>query len=157
MHIFDHGPHPSQSTTVGGASERARPRRDRIPERLSSVVAGVPLVADEMVSVHADQWSRLENPSHPDFGKKHHYFVQFADDCGSACHVQALETLGLAENALTALPSSIGRLGKLKELYAIKNQLAAVPESIGGLESLEKHRTRDAPNACTTVERDARW
>ncbi len=58
--------------------------------------------ADEMVSVHADQWSRLENPSHPDFGKKHHYFVQFADDCGSACHVQALETLGdLDYNFLT--------------------------------------------------------
>ena len=62
---------------------------------------------EELVDLHTEQWNHLENPSHPDFGKKHHYFVQFSDECGSACHVKAHEVLGTLD--YTVLTPTIGQ------------------------------------------------
>jgi len=47
-----------------------------------------------------------------------------------------LEFLNLAENRLTALPETIGRLFQLRKLVLSRNELAALPESIGSLARL---------------------
>ena len=48
----------------------------------------------------------------------------------------AIKTLNVAHNQLTALPESIGNLAGLRELYVNDNQLTALPESIGNFVGL---------------------
>lgn len=48
---------------------------------------------EELVKLHSEQWRRLETPSHADYGKKHHYYVKYPDDC-NACQIKTLQVLG---------------------------------------------------------------
>jgi Leucine-rich repeat (LRR) protein len=54
----------------------------------------------------------------------------------SVCNTTDLETLVLADNALTNVPSSIGNLKKLRMLDLGHNLLDEVPAALGDLDNL---------------------
>ena len=62
------------------------------------------------------------------------------DDIGACSELRVLDISNTTDyrrgNQLSALPSSIGRLAALEELYAARNLLADLPESIGECRSL---------------------
>ena len=47
----------------------------------------------DFIKIHTDQWNMLEDSSNPDFGKRHHFYIKYPDNC-NACQGKALDILG---------------------------------------------------------------